>query len=1166
MLGMMGIWKPCRVVDFGFFKHRPCVLWHQSCSNGASLGPSVAILPGERLNDNRHVGGHLSTIESMSKLCKAGRLKEAMRLLSREGYQVDYSTYAALLQSCTKVKSLADGKRVHDHIIRAGIEPDGFLGNLLISMYAKCGSVVDSYKVFTKMPRRDVVSWNSMIAGFAQHGFKKEAFELFQQIRKEGVMPNKVTYVSILTACSSPSALESGKQVHAEIIRSGYEQDARVANSLLSMYGRCGSVHGVRQVFEIMSTRDVISYNTVIGLYAQQDLIAEALKYFGQLQQEGIEPDKVTYINILTAFDSPRFLKEGKRIHSLIIRSGYISDVSIGTALVSMYTRCGDIESAKQVFETIPTRDVVSWNALIVGLARQGLEVEAFELYYRMRADGVTPNRSTFMSMLTGCASSEALEVGEIIHTHIMESGLESDLHLRNALLSMYARCGSLARALQVFHDMPKRDVVSWNALIAGYAQQCYVEETFKLFHQMQVEGVKPDKVTFTHILCTCADPAVLKQGKRIHDLIIRNGLELVLHVGNALISMYARCGSLTDALKVFKEMPTRDVVSWNAMIAGCAQHGSGDISFKLYQEMDQEGIKPDAITFNCILDAFASPAAFEQGKSVHADILKSGLDSDISVSNALISMYTRCGSLEDARQVFHNMPRRDVKSWTALVAGYADHGHEEEAFRHFWQMQREGLKPNKTTFSSILKACASSACLEEGKKVLAYIFKSGYELEIGVGNALISSYSRCGSILDARQVFDRMSARDVVSWNKMIAGYAQHDYDEDAFELFHRMEKNGIEPNNFTFISILDACATLEEGKRMHSEIVKRDLEQDVRVGTALISMYTRSGALEDAQQVFDNIHKHNVVSWNAMILGYAQHGLGKEALMLFRRMQVEGFKPDGSTFIGILSACNHAGLADEGHSIFLSMEQAHGIAPTGEHYGCLVGLLGRVGQLSEAEVFINRMPLEPDATLWMTLLGACRLHGNVKLAERAADGALKLGAQNAAVYVMLSNVYAAAGRWDDVVKVRNVMEQRGVKKEPGRSWIEVHNTRHEFVAEDRSHPQTEKIYNELERLNVHLKKAGYVPDTHSVLHDMNDQQRKLSLCYHSERLAIAYGLISMPPGHTIRIFKNLRICGDCHTATKFISKILNREIIARDSNRFHRFHNGICSCNDYW
>uniref|UniRef100_UPI0040747504 Synthetic PPR-DYW protein n=1 Tax=synthetic construct TaxID=32630 RepID=UPI0040747504 len=610
-------------------------------------------------------------------------------------------------------------------------------------------------------------------------------------------------------------------------------------------------------------------------------------------------------------------------------------------------------------------------------------------------------------------------------------------------------------------------------------------------------------------------------------------------------------------------------VFSWNSKIRGYARNGQPEEALSLYSQMRRSGIKPDNYTFPFVLKACASLSSLKEGKQIHGHVIKSGFESDVYVQSALIDMYAKCGELEDARKVFDEMPERNVVSWNAMISGYAQNGQSEEALELFREMQQEGIKPSEFTFCSVLSACASLGSLEMGKQIHGYVIKSGFESIVFVGNALIDMYAKCGSIEDARKVFDEMPERTVVSWTAMISGYAQNGQSEEALELFREMQREGVKPDEVTLPSVLSACANLgalEQGKQIHAYVIKSGFESDVFVGSALIDMYAKCGSIEDARKVFDKMPERDVVSWNAMIAAYAQHGHGKEALQLFQQMQQEGVKPSEVTFTSILSACSHAGLVDEGHHYFESMSPDYGITPRVEHYGCMVDLLGRAGRLDEAEDLIKSMPFQPNVVVWGTLLGACRVHGDVERGERAAERILELDPESAAPYVLLSNIYAAAGRWDEAAKVRKLMKERGVKKEPGCSWIEVNNKVHEFVAGDKSHPQTKEIYAELERLSKQMKEAGYVPDTKFVLHDVEEEEKEQLLCYHSEKLAIAFGLISTPPGTPLRIIKNLRVCGDCHTATKFISKIVGREIVVRDANRFHHFKDGVCSCGDYW
>eukprot|EP01018_Ginkgo_biloba_P029665 Gb_20774 [translate_table: standard] len=671
---------------------------------------------------------------------------------------------------------------------------------------------------------------------------------------------------------------------------------------------------------------------------------------------------------------------------------------------------------------------------------------------------------------------------------------------------------------------------------------------------------------SYASLLQTCMSIKILNQ---IHAHMLITGLYHDVYWGTKLVKVYSKYGSLSNARLVLDKIQNRNVFLWNAIIRGYASNGFCEATLALYCQMQQEGIQPDEYTFPFVLKACAGLSALEEGKKIHHNIVRSGFRVDIFVATALIDMYAKCGSIDDARKVFDKMSTRDVVSWSAMIAGYAHNGRASEALTLFHQMQLEDMKPNSVTFACVLPACAQLGAMQQGKLIHDYIIRSGFESDVIVGTALIDMYAKCGSLEIARKLFDKMSERNVVSWSAMIAGYAQNGHANEALKLFDQMQLLGVKPDSVTMVSVLQACAhlgALQQGKWIHDYIIRNHFEADVSVGTALIDMYAKCGSVEVARQCFDKMPKRNVISWSAMISGYGMHGHGDDALTLFSQMQETNTLPDDITFISVLSACGHAGLVDEGWHYFNCMSQYYCITPRAKHYACMVDLLGRAGHLNEAQDFIKRMPLEPDAGVWGALLSACRTHGNIELGKRVAERLFGLEPENAGYYVLLSNIYATAGRWEDVATVRMMMKERGLKKTPGCSFIEFNKRVHAFLVGDRSHPQSEKIYATLETLNQQMEAAGYVPNTNFVLHDVEEEVKGHMLNSHSEKLAIAFGLVNTSPGTPIRITKNLRVCGDCHSATKFISNIVRREIIVRDINRFHHFKDGSCSCGDYW
>ncbi|KAF2290036.1 hypothetical protein GH714_042466 [Hevea brasiliensis] len=428
--------------------------------------------------------------------------------------------------------------------------------------------------------------------------------------------------------------------------------------------------------------------------------------------------------------------------------------------------------------------------------------------------------------------------------------------------------------------------------------------------------------------------------------------------------------------------------------------------------------------------------------------------------------------------------------------------------------------------------------------------------------------YAKCGEIKDARKVFDQMPERNVVSWSGMIYGYAQFGEDEEALRLFKEALLEDLDVNDFTFSSVIRVCGNstlLELGRQMHGLCFKTSYDSSSFVGSSLISLYSRCGVIEAASRVFDEVPIKNLGMWNAMLISSAQHAHTEKVFDLFEKMKIVRMRPNFITFLCLLYACSHAGLIDKG-KFYFGLIKEYGIEPGAQHYASMVDLLGRAGKLQEALATIKGMPIEPTESVWGAFLTGCRLHGDSELAAFAADRIFELGPVSSGMNVLLSNAYAAAGRYEDAARARKMLRDHGVKKETGLSWIEEGNRVHTFAAGDRSHERTKEIHQKLGELEEDMERAGYVADTSFVLREVDSEEKRLTIRYHSERLAVAFGLIAFRDNRPIRVMKNLRICGDCHTAIKFMSQCSGRVIIVRDNNRFHRFENGKCSCDDYW
>ncbi|CAN8254403.1 unnamed protein product [Cochlearia groenlandica] len=589
-------------------------------------------------------------------------------------------------------------------------------------------------------------------------------------------------------------------------------------------------------------------------------------------------------------------------------------------------------------------------------------------------------------------------------------------------------------------------------------------------------------------------------------------------------------------------------------------------------------GIKPDNFAFPALLKAVADLQDIDLGKQVHAHVYKFGYGVDsVTVANTLVNLYRKCGDFGDVYKVFDRITERNQVSWNSMISSLCSFEMWEMALNAFRCMLDENMEPssftlvNGFTISSVLPVCSHLEMLRTGKEMHAYALKNGSLDENSyVGSALVDMYCNCKQVLSGRRVFDGIFDRKIGLWNAMITGYAQNEHDREALSLFIEMEETGLKPNSITLMTIIPSCAALSalaKGKEIHAYAIKGNLATDVAVGSALVDMYAKCGCLHMSRKVFDQIRIRNVICWNVIIMAYGMHGNGQDAIDLLRMMIAQDVKPNEVTFISVFAACSHSGMVDEGLKIFYNMKKDYGIDPGSDHYACVVDLLGRAGRVKEAYQLMNMMPLGVDkAGAWSSLLGACRIHNNLEIGEVAARNLIQLEPNVASHYVLLANIYSSAGLWDKATEVRRKMKEKGVRKEPGCSWIEHGDEVHKFIAGDSSHPQSEKLHGYLEILTDKMRREGYVPDTSCVLHNVEEDEKEVLLCGHSEKLAIAFGILNTSPGTVIRVAKNLRVCNDCHLATKFISMIVDREIILRDVRRFHHFKNGTCSCGDYW
>ncbi|XP_022921651.1 pentatricopeptide repeat-containing protein At3g47530 [Cucurbita moschata] len=557
----------------------------------------------------------------------------------------------------------------------------------------------------------------------------------------------------------------------------------------------------------------------------------------------------------------------------------------------------------------------------------------------------------------------------------------------------------------------------------------------------------------------------------------------------------------------------------------------------------------------------------------IHAHMIRTSFIQDPIVSLRFLTRIVSAPfrELGYSRRFFSQLTNPFVSHYNTLLRAYSLSRSPLEGLYMYRDMERRGVHADPLSSSFAVKSCIRMLSLFSGVQIHARIFRNGHQSDSLLLTSMMDLYSHCGKLEDACKLFDEIPQRDVVAWNVLISCLTRNKRTRDALGLFEIMQSPTYlcKPDKVTCLLLLQACAdlnALEFGERIHSHIQQHGYNTESNLCNSLISMYSRCGRVDKAYEVFDKMPEKNVVSWSAMISGLSMNGHGREAIEAFWAMQKKGVEPDDHTFTAVLSACSHCGLVDEGMAFFDRMRQEFMIVPTVHHYGCMVDLLGRAGMLDQAYQLVMSMEVNPDATMWRTLLGACRIHGHANLGERIIEHLIELKSQEAGDYVLLLNIYSSAGNWVKVTELRKFMKERGIYTTPGCTTIELNGVVHEFAVDDISHPMKDKIYEQLDEINKQLKIAGYEAEISSELHNLKAEDKGYALSFHSEKLAIAFGVLATPPGRTIRVANNLRTCMDCHNFAKYVSSVYNRKVVVRDRSRFHHFREGRCSCNDYW
>ena len=695
----------------------------------------------------------------------------------------------------------------------------------------------------------------------------------------------------------------------------------------------------------------------------------------------------------------------------------------------------------------------------------------------------------------------------------------------------------------------------------------------------MMKEGTKFESSYYVPLLQECINKNSVSEAQIVHGHIMKTVTQEDLFVMTFLINVYAKCGSMENAQKVFDNLLRRNVVSWTTLMTGYVQNSQPEIAIQIFQEMLEAGAYPTNYTLGTALNACSSLYSVMLGKQFHAYIIKYQIDFDTSVGNALCSFYSKLGNLESAVKAFQRIREKNVISWTAVISACGDNGEAARGLGFFAQLLTEDIMPNEFTLTSVLSLCCTMLSLGVGAQIHSLSIKLGYMSSLPIKNSIMYLYLKCGCISEAEKLFDKTETFSLVTWNAMISGHSQMmDFAEDdlsayrsgceALNIFFKLNQSGMKPDLFTFSSILTVCSRLvaiEQGEQIHAQIIKSGFLSEVVVGTALINMYNKCGSIEKATKAFVEMDTRTMILWTSMITGFSQHGQSQQALQLFEDMRLAGVRPNQITFVGVLSACSHAGMVKEALSYFEMMQKVYKIRPVMDHFACLIDMFVRLGRLNEAFDFIKKNDFEPNEFIWSLLMAGCRSHGNLELGFYAAEQLLKLKPKDTETYVLVLNMYLSAGRWKDVSRVRKMMKEEKLKKLHDWSWISIKNKVYSFKPNDKSHFRSADIYKSLENLLDQAKSLGY--ESLETLEVTNGDEEKTysSTAYHSEKLALAFGLLNTPNAAPIRVIKSIFMCRDCHNFVKFISLLTAREIVIRDSKRLHKFVNGHCSCGEF-
>ncbi|XP_068659584.1 pentatricopeptide repeat-containing protein At4g19220, mitochondrial-like [Aristolochia californica] len=829
---------------------------------------------------------------------------------------------------------------------------------------------------------------------------------------------------------------------HCLALKTGDLAHVSTSTSFVTLYARRGYLNSSWSLFHGISNKDVIAWNAMMSACLHNKCFISALRLFGYMLTD-MDFDSTTLLIVISALSNLKKLQQGRVLHGITLKWELNSNRFLGNALLDMYARCGDLNCAELMFAKMEFRDSTSWNSMIGGYLHNGYPEKSLSCFTKMHFLGVHPDSTSLSSAISACSCLGELCLGASIHGLGIKLGYDetSNLSVTNALISFYSKCDFMDAAEKLFTGLTHRDVISWNSMIDGLAEQGRVTEAFDLLQKMQLNRTQPDSVTVLALLQLCTKYGLLREGKTVHGFALRRELQFDLPVTNSLLDMYMNCYGLRFAYHLFTSMDHRDLISWNTMIGGYSYNGESKEPKMLFRELLRSGPQCRLSTVLVILPSCNSEKDVQFGESTHCWMVKSGFLEDVLAVNALMLMYLNCRDMRASISLLEtNKDIADIVSWNTIIVGSVQNGCYIEPLKAFNKMRSDtDFGPDSITLVSVISASGNLELKYYGALIHGLAQKTLSENDIQVKNALITMYCRCRDISSAELLFYKSPYKNLCSWNCMLSGLALNKDGKRALELFHHLE---FKPNEFTLVSILTACTqlgALRHGREINGYVVRYGFQGNSFIYSALVDMYSKCGRLEAAVKIFRSSLDKSVASWNSMISAYGFHGYGTKAIKLSNEMCDLGIEVTSSTFIALLSACTHSGLVDEGWKHYNCMVEKFGIKPTIKHHVCMVHMLGRAGRLDEAYEFIKRIANPPESGVWGALLSACKDHGDLEMGKSVAEHLFALEPENTGYYILMANMYSAAGRWNDVIEVRKVIQEKQLRKPPGWSSIDL-------------------------------------------------------------------------------------------------------------------------------